>query len=212
MLQSHLDHIVVTAPSIESGVDYLQQLLGVSLQKGGDHPRMGTHNYLLKLGQSAYLEVIAINPNAPQPGRPRWFQMDRPHYNAAIHLTTWVACTDDIATACAQSPISLGDIEPMSRGQLNWLITITRDGQMPMQGVVPSLIQWQTEIHPCDLLPDSGCTLARLEGFHPQADQINKVFAAIGFCDRFTVSALPRDQQPYLIAHIQTPEGLRQLR
>jgi hypothetical protein len=38
---------------------------------------MGTHNRLLKLGEGFYLELIAIDPQAPPPGRPRWFGLDR---------------------------------------------------------------------------------------------------------------------------------------
>ena len=57
---------------------------------------MGTHNLVLKLGDSLYLEVIARNPKAPQPGRPRWFGLDR---NRSTGLRTWVARTDDIRAA-----------------------------------------------------------------------------------------------------------------
>lgn len=63
MLRSHMDHIAITAPSLEAGVEYVRQTPGVSPQVGGEHPRMGTHNYLLKLGEKFYLEVISINPN-----------------------------------------------------------------------------------------------------------------------------------------------------
>jgi hypothetical protein len=59
-------------------VEYVRQTLGVSPQAVGEHPRMGTHNYLLKLGEKFYFEVIAINPNASQPNRPRWFELDEP--------------------------------------------------------------------------------------------------------------------------------------
>jgi hypothetical protein len=39
---------------------------------------MGTHNRLLKLGAGRFLEVIAIDPEAPAPGRRRWFDLDAP--------------------------------------------------------------------------------------------------------------------------------------
>ena len=46
------------------------------MQVGGEHPRMGTHNLLLRLGDSVFLEVLSPNPDAPPPSRPRWFGLD----------------------------------------------------------------------------------------------------------------------------------------
>jgi hypothetical protein len=100
----------------------------------------------------------------------------------------------------------------MSRGKLNWLITIPKDGSLPLQGLVPALIQWPTGIHPANTMRDSGCFLTRLEGFHPQAAKVSSVLESIGFQGEFSVSALPPGEPPYLVAHIQTPAGPRQLR
>ena len=210
MLRSHMDHMVIIAPSLEVGVEYVRQTLGVNPQVGGEHPRMGTHNCLLKLGEKFYLEVIAINPNASQPNRPRWFQLDEPDPSQPIRLATWIARTDDIVAASTASPISLGEVEPMSRGQMNWLITIPADGSLPLHGIAPTLIQWTAGVHPAASLQESGCTLVRLEGFHPEAGKVTSVLDAIGFEGDFRVSALQPDQKPYLVAHIQTPAGVRQ--
>jgi hypothetical protein len=211
MPRSHMDHLVVIAPSLEAGEEYVRQTLGVSLQAGGEHPRMGTHNYLLKLGEKLYLEVIAINPAAPRPDRPRWFQLDSPDPSRPIRLATWVARTDDIHAAATASPIPLGEVEPMSRGQMNWLITIPADGNLPLHGIAPTLIQWSSEAHPAAMLRESGCRLVRLEGFHPEARKIVSTLESIGFEGDFHISALPPDQKPYLVAHIRTPAGIRQL-
>jgi hypothetical protein len=51
-----------------------------------------------------------------------------------------------------------------------------------------------------------------LEGFHPDPAKVNSVLASIGFEGDFRVSALPAGGQPCLVAHIGTPNGLRQLR
>ncbi|MBL1264273.1 VOC family protein [Candidatus Methylomicrobium oryzae] len=211
MLRSYLDHIAVTAPSLEAGTDYVCRMLGVSLQAGGSHPRMGTHNRLLKLGDACYLEVIAIDPAAPPPDRPRWFRLDQPDPSCPVRLGAWIARTDDIEAAAKASPVALGGIEPMSRGQLNWQITIPPDGDLPLQGMAPALIQWPAGMHPADALPDSGCALVCLEGFHPEADQVLRLLDAIGFEGDFRVFNLPPDQKPYLVAHIQTPSGVRRL-
>jgi len=57
----NLDHLVIAASSLEQGVDYVRKMLGVDIPFGGVHSAMGTHNHLMQLGNSVFLEVIAIN-------------------------------------------------------------------------------------------------------------------------------------------------------
>jgi catechol 2,3-dioxygenase-like lactoylglutathione lyase family enzyme len=212
MLTSHLDHITIVAPSLAEGVEYVRQTLGVTPQPGGEHPRMATHNALLRLGDQVFLEVIAINPDAPAPDHPRWFDLDQLNPDAAPRLATWVARTNDIQATVAAAPVALGSIEPMSRGSLHWLITIPQDGSLPLHGIAPTLIQWHNGPHPADKLPDQGCTLVKLEGFHPQADQISSMLQAAGLQGGFSVYPLAAGERPYLVAHIRTPDGLRLVR
>lgn len=211
MLATRIDHLVVTAPTLAQGTHYLQQALGVTPQTGGEHPRMGTHNCLLRLGPDLYLEVIAANPQAPSPGRPRWFQLDDKNWNHRPQLATWVARTSDIYGAQAATPIPVGEIHSMSRGSLDWLITIPPDGQLAMQGAAPAFIQWNTQAHPATGMQEAGCSLIGLEAFHPKAQALKSMLQHIGFEGQFQATPLPADVQPYLIAHIQTPSGLRQL-
>lgn len=211
MLRSHVDHLTITAPSLASGLEYVRQALGVTPQAGGEHPRMGTHNLLLKLGDSVFLEVISVNPEAPSPNRPRWYELDRPDLNSGPRLATWVVRTNDIGAAAAASPVSMGSIEPMSRGQLNWHITIPADGSLPLQGIVPTLIQWDSNPHPASTLQNQGCSLVKLEGFHSEVDRVFGMLRSVGFRDGFSIFFLPQGKRPYLIAHIQTPAGLRKL-
>jgi hypothetical protein len=207
---ARLDHITLTAQTLEAGVAHVRQALGVEPQKGGEHPHMGTHNYLLKLGDALFLEIIATNPAAPAPNRPRWFALDTLTPGAKPRLAAWVAACDDIGAAvAAAAPVDLGNIEAMTRGTASWKITIPADGSLPMQGVAPSLIQWTVEAHPASKLEDRGCTLARLEGFHPQAGRIESMLGAIGFAGDFSVRATGPGEAPHLVAHIRTPAGLR---
>jgi len=206
-MPARLDHLVVTAPSLAAGVDHVRAALGappgVIFQPGGRHPRMGTHNCLLRLGPAAYLEVIAVDPGAPGPDGPRWFQLD---LGGPPRLAAWVARTGDIRAAAACSP-AFGRIEPMERGALRWEITLPADGGLPFDGVGPSLIQWRTEPHPAQSLPDSGCVLAGLEGSHPRAAELASLLRAVGFQDGFRVTPGP----PRLVAHLHTPAGPRAL-
>jgi hypothetical protein len=211
MLRCEIDHLVITALSLDEGAEYVRRALGVTLQVGGEHQGMGTHNCLVKLGDTTYLEVIAANPAVPKPDRPRWFELDTLATNTPPRLAAWVARVGNIEASLAVSPIPLGKIEPMSRGALNWHITIPSDGSLPLQGVAPALIQWAEGQHPASRLNDSGCSLVRLEGFHPEAERIAAMLKAVGFDGKFTVAPLPVHKKPFLVASIQTPDGIRQL-
>jgi hypothetical protein len=59
------DHLAIGAETLDEGVEAVEAALGVPLAPGGGHPAMGTHNRLLSLGPGEYLEVIAIDPDAP---------------------------------------------------------------------------------------------------------------------------------------------------
>lgn len=201
-----LDHLVVTAGSREAGMDFVSALLGVRLQEGGEHPRMGTHNALLRLGDTAYLEVLAPNPNVPAPSRGRWFNLDRP--DAQPRLAAWVVRTNDIHRASNRAAAPLGQVEPMTRGNLSWLITVPPNGELPWDGVVPTIIQWSTPLHPARLLPDAGCVLEALEIRHGDADRLEAMLADIGF-DGPVEIARPSSGHPVgLRARIRTPGGV----
>jgi len=209
MFQAEIDHLVVTAPSLAIGVEYVRDILGVTPQAGGTHPRMATHNRLLRLGNASYLEVISVDPNSPRPDRPRWFKLDEVLDHAPPHLATWVARSNDISAASTGASVPLGNIESMSRGQFEWQITIPSDGSLPFDGVAPSLIQWSTQNHPASMLEDLGCTLLRLEGYHPQAAKISELLQSIGFQDESSLWSILPAAQPSLMAQIQTPFGVR---
>lgn len=207
MLTSALDHIVVTAGSRAAGVAYIADLLGVMPQPGGEHARMGTHNALLRLGAACYLEVIAANPHAPAPARPRWFGLDQVDPSASPRLAGWVARTSDIAAAAARLALPLGAIETMTRDAWRWQITIPRDGRLPLDGAAPSLIEWSTSVHPADALPDVGFSLEALEIRHAQHELLAAWLHTIGFAGPVMLS-LPVAGQPVLQAHIRTPQGV----
>ena len=211
LLHCELDHLVITAPTLEAGSKYIQQALGVMPQPGGRHARMSTHNCLVKLGEMTYLEAIAADPDAPRPERTRWFELDVLEESSPARLATWVLRVNDIEAALAASPIPLGRIEALSRGQLKWRITIPEDGSLPLQGIVPTLIQWEPGPHPASRLEDSGCSLIRLEGFHPQAQKIAAMLKAIGFNGDFGINPPAEHEKPTLVASIRTPGGMRKL-
>lgn len=207
----HLDHLVVTAPSLQTGAAFVQNLLGVPLGTGGEHPRMGTHNLLVRLGEAAYLEVIAANPAAAAPDRPRWFDLDRVDGDSPPRLATWVARSTHILASTKASTEPLGSVERMSRGEFDWLITIPPDGSLSLGGTGPAIIEWRSPRHPATALPELGLGLMRLDLIHPQPERVSRLLHALDF--RGPVSVQPADAGalPRLSAHISTPTGICRL-
>lgn len=207
MLTSAIDHLVVTAPTLASGIQYVEASLGCKMQPGGQHPRMGTYNALLKIGDQCYLEVISVDPAATPPLRARWFELDTLLPDSHPRLATWVLRTNDIDKVLNATEIEFGIVEEMSRGSLDWQITIPPDGRLPYRGVAPAVIQWKQELHPALKLPASSVSLMRLGGLHPDARHIAAMLTAANFHGPFSVATPPDGVAIGLTATFQTPRG-----
>jgi Glyoxalase-like domain len=203
-----LDHLVVAAATLEQGEDHLEALLGARPRRGGKHVAMGTHNSVLRLGDGAYLEVIAVDPEGITPDRPRWFELDRPAMRASLahgpRLIHWAARCDDIDAARALSPSDYGLIYPMQRASYSWRMTIPDDGHLPGAGLIPTLIQWSGSNHPADALADDHIRVAAIAGAHPEPATIRAALERLGLHDvlKVTYAVTPR-----LAAMLHTPRG-----
>jgi hypothetical protein len=224
-----LDHLVVAAATLEQGVAWCERTLGVTPGPGGRHALFGTHNRLLKIAApawpDAYLEIIAVDPEAPPPDRPRWFGLDDPALQAALaahgpRLHHWVARSPQLDMH-RWGLITLGQVpgEPVAasretpHGRLQWQILVRPDGALPgpqaapaassTTGALPTLIQWTGE-HPATRMPDSGVTLRalHLHGLAPRAAEVLRLRG---------VRAEP-GPGPALHAVLDTPRGAVELR
>lgn len=215
-IESSLDHLVIVAATLEVGVDFCERMLGATFQKGGEHARVGTHNYLLNLGDGIYLEVISVNSNAGPTDCPRWFGMDWPDQReraaAGPYLATFVAHTNNIVTAAENLP-AIGTVRDMQRGSLEWRITIRDDGALVEGGTVPPVIQWPEGVHPTQRMMHSDCRLLLIEAFHPQPDQLRSAWQSIGLreCEQLVIRQA-ESGHPGLAAHLSTPNGIVVLR
>lgn len=207
------DHLVLAARDLAQGAAWLEERLGVPLAGGGKHARMGTHNRLLGLGEGLYLELIAIDPQAPLPGRPRWFGLDRSHELPPDRprLVHWVARSEDIGREAAGSAEELGEILPMERDDYRWRITVPPDGHLPGAGLVPTLIQWDVPFHPAQQLVDQACRLMKLESFHPEPERIRRSLAALGLASALDVHPCGDGETVQMVAYVRTPRGLVEL-
>lgn len=178
-------------------------------QPGGRHAAMGTHNALVALGSRIYLELIAIDPAAPAPLRPRWFDLDSPRMRAQLAeqptLIHWVVRTDDIEGDAARSTMDPGTILKMRRGVHEWRISVPDDGHLPGRGLVPTLIEWTAGPHPTDALIDDGAQLVALAGEHPEPAPVRAALAAMGLSESLKVTY---GRTPRLAAMIRTRRGI----
>ncbi|MFV0436013.1 MAG: VOC family protein [Desulfopila sp.] len=212
---SRLDHLVVAAESLEQGVAFLDEELGVTLPFGGVHLGMGTHNHLARLGEGCFLEIIAPNPLGKTPSHPRWFGLDLPQIRAALkrrpRLMAWVVNCDDICQTLGGAGYGLGTPTPVSRGTLNWLFSLPADGRLPAGGALPYLIQWQTDVHPATGMAELGLSFRSLTVRHPEPEWLTEMLASIGAEGLVTVRRCTPESEIGLEAVLDTPIGERVL-
>ncbi|MDU8942302.1 VOC family protein [Ovoidimarina sediminis] len=201
------DHLAVCGETLEAATAHVEEVLGLTLEPGGVHVEMGTHNRLLSLGPGMYLEAIAVNPEAAHPGRPRWFDLDR--FAGTPRLTNWIARTEDLEAALRSAPAGMGVGVPLQRGKFSWTMAVPGSGCLPFGGAAPALIQWDGALHPADLLPDRGCRLRRLRIAHPEAAGLRAAFPALESLWPVVLEAGP---EIALEAEIETAEGVKVLR
>jgi Glyoxalase-like domain len=200
-----LDHLAVSANTLEVGVAWVEAALGVSLAGGGKHSHMATHNRLLALGD-IYLEVIAADPDVAAPAWPRWFDLDC--FKGSASLTNWVAACDDLEAELALSPAGIGVPVALSRGDLRWRMAVPGDGRLPYDGCFPALISWQGALHPAALLPEVAVRLDRLEITHPDGQALAQHLAGRLSDPRVVIEAGPAKAMQ---ATFSTPHGIRVL-
>lgn len=206
--RAQLDHLVVACATLDDGVRWCEEALGVTPGPGGKHPLMGTHNRLLLIASvdfpGAYLELIAIDPAAAPPGRRRWFGLDESDSQASPALVHWVVRTRDVHAlrdALRAHGPDAGEPVAASRetahGVLRWQITVRDDGRPQAGGAWPTLIQWDGT-HPTQHMADTGVTLEGLtvSGLPAAAREL---LVMRGLCDA--------DAGPALHATLQGPRG-----
>jgi hypothetical protein len=216
-----LDHLVIAARTLDEGARFIADKLGVETVEGGAHPLMRTHNRLLNVWGGMYLEVLAIDPDADSSSaetpRPRLFAMDDPALQARLgsgpQLVHWVGRVDrpkSLGRWQSQYPERIAPVVAMTRGANTWNLTVPDDGAFPSwqgagDGLLPSLIQWDTPRHPGDTLPETGIALKSLTGFHPRANLVSEQLAWLGASHLMRVEVT--EGAPVLVAEFELPDG-----
>ena len=181
-MTAHLDHLVIAAADLESGQAWLEDRTGLKMQPGGEHAYFGTHNALLGL-RGSYLEVIAVDPAAPAPTYPRWFGLDEGEMQerlaAGPALIHWVVTVQNMGAALRLSTENHGEALALSRGNNRWQLSVPRGGSLPMGGVLPSLIEWES-VSPASNLR-SAAVLERLTLTTLDLVRLSAALEALGF-------------------------------
>ena len=197
-----LDHLVISSDELTRGRSWVEQVLDIHMGPRGVHEAMGTHNHLVALDRGAYLEVIATDPEAPRPDRPRWFDLDR--FNGGPRLTNWVVACDDLDAALAQAPDGVGRIMSFTRGPYAWRMAVPDNGVLPFDGGFPALMEWQSD-HPAPALVQAGLKLRRLRITHPHATALQQALAP--FAAALDNVAIVQGERPGMTAELTTPSG-----
>jgi len=207
-MHNKIDHFAIGADSLDQAVDAMQTALGVHVPRGGKHEAMSTHNCVMQSGNESFLELIAIDPDAPaDPGRVRWFTLDDPATQARLaerpRALCWVVGTDDLDAVIAASPVDLGEVVLFTRGERSWRLTVPKDGSLPMGGLLPAFIEWSPGPHPSTGQQDLGVRLKSVRLHHPDPAALRAILKALNVDHLADVSEGPAA----LSFMLDTPKG-----
>lgn len=201
------------APTLAEGVAHVRECLDLDVPFGQRHVYMGTHNHLLQLGDTIYLEIVALDPEGVNPGRARWFELDdrkqvRRDWDAGRRLRGWVARADPIDDVLKDREAIFGRKVGLPMDAPAFDFAVPDDGSLPWGGAAPSLIDRRGKARSMASIADLG---ARLRGFsleHPEADAIAALLLELG-AERAPVITYGPELR--YRAQLDTPAGLKEL-
>lgn len=183
------DHLVYAAPELEEAVANLSERFGVRPSAGGKHPN-GTHNALLALGNSCYLEIIAPDPEQISQERADQLAFGLDGLQVP-RLVTWAVLAPSLEEVASASQAAGYDPGVVIEGgrvlpdgmKLSWRTTKrpeTQDGWPPPgNGLVPFLIEWGAETPHPSTTSAQGVRLLELALFHPRPAEVQPMLSAL---------------------------------
>ena len=212
MTQTTIDHIVIGAAELDKATKQIQGFIKAEFLSGGKHPLMATHNRLIKLQESLYMEIIAADPSACLPNNPtrknRWFSLDssvtQKRLSRAPQPLCWVVAVNDIEQTLIHCGYNPGKIIEMTRGNLKWKITVSENGDLPESGVLPIFIEWPNGKHPTKTMPDSNICLEKLNLSHPHPSKIKNILSRLNINGPIRVNL----GEPKLQFSLKTPNNI----
>ena len=190
-----LDHIVFAASTLEEGTAFIEKKLQVKLSNIGYHKDMGTHNRVVKISESVYLEVISIDPNSVIIKSKRWFNLDCPKLQSQLkkspQVIGYVIESDDKKILKYYEPFF-----KVSRGEYKWQFSMPRTktnnlvDQSCKNGIMPSLIKWDSE-KPINKMKNNHLDLQKLEIIFTESQLPLKNFInSLGIIEKLRFSSI----------------------
>lgn len=200
-----LDHLVIASPHPAVARSELEELFGLPFVVGGKHPTEGTRNWIMRLGETAYLELLAIDPDNSQIAAPRWMGVDLVQQTQVVR---WAMKSDQLAAQAkllAQYRPDLGVVKTGSRVTtngdiLNWQLSMP--AAAPTVELAPFLIDWQNSVHPAVGLAPA-LELVQFNLVHPQPETLQALFEQLG-----VPYQLQQGPRVSIEAKLSTPNGL----
>jgi hypothetical protein len=208
-----LDHLTVIAPTLAEGVSHVRACLDLDVPFGRRHGYMGTYNHLLQLGDTVYLEIVALDPESEGPGRRRWFGLDdqrkvRDDWKEGRRLRGWVARADAIDAVIAGREGIFGEKVPLPVVNSSFDFSIPEDGSLPLDGAAPSIIDRRGKPRSMATIADLGARLRSFSLEHPDPGAVSALYRELDI-DR--PPAVVRGPQLRYRALIETPTGPKEL-
>jgi hypothetical protein len=209
-----IDHVVLVAESLGSGLEFLQSQLGVEAAAWGRSERHGTHSLALRLGPACYLEVVAIDPDASAPAQPRWHALDEPWMRRTLmrrpRLFAWAIRVPDIEVARRSAAYDAGEIVDVEQAGWRWRQTLRGDGGLIDDGAAPALVERGAGEEPAARLPDAGVEIDALTVWDEDPVRRWQLLASVG-ADRLAwIEAGNRGERRFDLS-VRTRDGVRRL-
>lgn len=208
-----LDHLTVIAPTLAEGVSHVRSCLGLDVPFGTRHEYMGSHNHRLQLGNSVYLEIVALDPEGIEPDRARWFGLDnqeqvRADWDAGRRLRGWVANTDAMEAVVSTHGGAVGEKVSLPTVDPTFAFTIPKDGSLPLNGAAPSIIDHRGDTSYIASIPDLDAHLHSFTLEHPDPTRIAALYRELAIENSPVIVQGPEVRYRALI---ETPAGLKEL-
>lgn len=200
-----LDHLVYAVPDLEAALDWFETKTGLRPAIGGRHPDRGTRNAVINLGQKAYLEIVAVDPDNSDVPPPRWMGVD--HITTPT-MTRWAVKSPNLAADARRLSMLRTDLARTAKGQrqlpdgatLSWQMSLP--APEPAVELIPFFLDWSSSsFHPTDRMA-SGYSLEKMEFFHPDAGVLQANFDSLDLRAVVQLGGIPS-----IVAHLNTPKG-----
>ena len=170
---------VYCVPDLEIALDRFKNDYGIEAIIGGRHLDQGTKNAIVSLGQSVYLELLAIDKSSSKNIEHHWMGID---YLTSPKITRWAIVSDqineDLKTIAAYKT-DLAKSHQGSRvmtngGLLSWQMSLP--SYRPEVELMPFLLNWsESDHHPTEQLRQQAKIIA-FDLYHPAPNDLQTYF------------------------------------